>query len=356
MNMANTDIQQYLQSIDRELDIEFLLEDSQTDPDVALEKIVSLRSKGCQVVIGPYSSAEVEAVRDYCNQNDIVSISTSSVAISLAIEGDNIYRMVPDDRNQAEATVALLKDDLKKNLIAVTRDDLWGNELVGATYQQFVSEGGSLNTVISYSSNTTDFSTVIELVSNALSASLSTHSAEESGIYMVTFREGTDILRLASQNYILQQVDWYGASAYAQNGTLPLDWTASAFAADHHLACPIFGYDETTKDKWQPVADRIKLIIGRNPEIYALAVYDALWLTVLTYLSLDDYSNLEKFKAAFEFQCNNYTGTTGRTALNAAGDRSMANYDFWSIRLFPNEFLWYTSASYNNLTGELRRY
>ena len=356
MNLAKEDILNYLQSIEREMNIEFILEDSQTDPGVALEKLKSLRSKGCLAVVGPYSSAEVSAVKDYCDENGVIVISPSSVAVSLAIDDDNVYRMAPDDRNQAEAIVELLKDDQKKNLVAVIRDDLWGNELTSATYKQFLSAGGSLNTIISYSPNTTDFSTVIHVLSDALGASLETHSAQESGIYMVTFKEGTEIMRLASQEYILQQVDWYGASAYAENSTLPLDWTAAAFAMNHHLACPIFGYDETSSDKWQPLVDRIKVILDREPEIYALNVYDALWLTVLTYLSLEDPFDLAKFKTAFEFQCSNFSGITGRTTLNAAGDRLFATYDFWSMRLFLNDFSWYRSAAYNNATGELKRY
>jgi branched-chain amino acid transport system substrate-binding protein len=356
MDLAREDILHYFQSIGLQEELELYPEDSQTDPVVALQKITRLNGLGCSVVVGPYSSAEVLAVKDYCDQNGIIAISPSSVAISLGIAGDNIYRMVPDDRNQAKAMVEMLKDDKKKHLVAIVRDDLWARELVTATGDSFVDGGGSLDAIFYYPTSNVDFSSIVEQLSDALGSLLVTYPAEDCGVYMLSFKEGTDILKHASSNVILQQVNWYGGSAYAENSTLPSDFSAAAFAATQKLACPIFGIDESLADKWEPVVERMKTILGRNPEIYALAVYDAIWLSVLSYLSLEDRQDRAKFKVAFEFQCNNYIGISGRTTLNEAGDRAFAIYDFWGVRLFLNEFSWFRTASYNNATGELIRY
>lgn len=356
MDLASEDIRLYFHTVGLDKKLDLYLEDTQTDTVLALQKIAKLHALGCHVMVGPYSSAEVHAIKDYCDQQGIVAISPSSVAISLAIPGDNIYRMAPDDRNQAKAVVELMKDDRKKHIVTLYRNDLWAQELAAATHDEFASAGGSNQTMIHYSTSTTDFSIPIGHVSDAVADLLVSHPAEECAVYLISFKEGTDILKRASQNEILNQVDWYGSSAYASNSTLPLEPSAATFAADHHLACPVFGFDEGLKDKWEPVMERMKTVLGRNPEIYALAVYDAIWLSVLTYLSLGDWQNIEQFKTALEFQCNNYVGTTGRTTLNEAGDRAYAIYDFWGIRLQQSEYFWSRVASYNNATGELKRY
>lgn len=356
MNLAKGDIKQYLSELHRDMDMEFIVKDSRTDPETALEKMAEFRESGCQVVIGPYSSVELLRVKDYCDQNDMIAISPSSVAISLAIEGDNVYRMAPDDRNQVQAIVALLKDDQTKNLVAIGRDDLWGNELFTAIHESYTQAGGEVSGMVSYPPETVDFSSFIDDLSNLLAASLQSYDESECGVYLISFKEGTEILEMAAEDTVLQRVTWYGSSAFAENSTLPLNTDAAAFAAAHDLACPVFGFDESVKDKWEPLVDRLIATLGRNPEIYALNVYDALWLTVLTYLSVDEIRDLEAFKRGFEVQCANYCGVTGRTKLNPAGDRLYAVYDFWGIRNVSDDFRWYRTAAFNNATGELKRY
>ena len=48
-------------------------------------------------MIGPATSANVEAIKDYANKNDIIIMSHSSTAPSLAVAGDNLFRFVPND-------------------------------------------------------------------------------------------------------------------------------------------------------------------------------------------------------------------------------------------------------------------
>ena len=70
------------------------IEDTKRNPDVALEKLKSLADKGIRIVIGPQTSAELNKVKYYANNNGILLISYSSTATSLAIAKDNIFRSV----------------------------------------------------------------------------------------------------------------------------------------------------------------------------------------------------------------------------------------------------------------------
>jgi branched-chain amino acid transport system substrate-binding protein len=96
--------------------------------------------------------------------------------------------------------------------------------------------------------------------------------------------------------------------------------------------------------------------LGREPEIYSLVAYDALWLATLTYLGTGEGPDITSLKEAFMVQANNYYGATGWTTLNDAGDRTLATYDFWGITWQENVPAWDVVASYNNATKVLVRY
>lgn len=82
--------------------VALVIEDTRTDPGVALEKPQALAASGIRIVIDPATSAEMAAVRQYANENDVLIVSIGSTAPDLAIPGDNVIRLVPDDIRQAE--------------------------------------------------------------------------------------------------------------------------------------------------------------------------------------------------------------------------------------------------------------
>ena len=79
-----------------------IIEDTQSNPANSLERLKNLAAKGIRIVIGPATSADVQAVEDYANENGILIISPSGTARSLS-GGYNVFRFVQDDTHQAEA-------------------------------------------------------------------------------------------------------------------------------------------------------------------------------------------------------------------------------------------------------------
>src|SRR5207249_3028799 len=77
--------------------------DVRGNPETAVRELRRLAASGVHVVIGPESSAEVRAVRTAARSLGVVVVSQGSTAHSLAISGDNVFRLVPDDRREAEA-------------------------------------------------------------------------------------------------------------------------------------------------------------------------------------------------------------------------------------------------------------
>ncbi len=356
INLAYQDINDYLETIGSDRQLELILKDTHTDTVVTLQELTVLKGENVQTVIGPYTSGDLQAVMDYAGQMDMMIVSPASIVSSLAIPNDNIFRLVPSSLTQGEAMTALLKDDTVSVLIPIMRDDVWGNDILSSTAQGFTQEGGTVMDGVKYDPSALDFIAYITALRDKVSMALSQYPVNTIGIYLLCYGEGTTILHLASADSVLQKVKWYGNTAYAEDKSLPPDLQAAAFAGSHSFACPIFGLDPSAKDKWQPLSDRIKAQIGRQPDIYAMTSYDALWLVTLTYLTVGHDTDIATLKTAFVYEAANYFGVTGNTTLDDAGDRAYATYDFWGIRLSLNQFQWQIVARYDNATGELVRY
>jgi branched-chain amino acid transport system substrate-binding protein len=70
--------------------------------------------------------------------------------------------------------------------------------------------------------------------------------------------------------------------------------------------------------------------LGQEPDIYALATYDAAWIAALTILSVGKY-DADLLKAAVPTVAAAYWGATGNPELNSAGDRVTMDMEFWAV-------------------------
>ncbi|HEU0052354.1 MAG TPA: hypothetical protein VFQ39_04215, partial [Longimicrobium sp.] len=113
--------------------------------------------------------------------------------------------------------------------------------------------------------------------------------------------------------------------------------------------------DMSAQSSWQPVADRIQQRAGRAPDAFALAVYDAARVAALAYLASPNGVEVDSLAARFVEVAGAYHGTTGWTALNAAGDRRYADFDFWAIRPAGASHTWTRVAGYETRSGTLSR-
>jgi len=357
LDIATEDIRQFFIDNDFNVSLDVVVIDTETDTIKALQGLQELDNQGIRFVLGPYSSASVKAIKDFADQNDILILSTSSVAASLAIAGDNIYRLISNDNFQGLAMSAMLMDDSIEMLIPVIRDDVWGNELLEITTSHYNGSRGMVMDPIKYNPTDQDFAAIALQLDNNVNTALASYDANKIGVYVLSFGEGTNIIHESYQYTALKDVKWYGSSAYAENKSLSLDEDAANMALLTGLPCPIFGLPMDAKENWEGLSNQIANEIGRKPEVYALVAYDALWLASLTYLMTnDDNVSFETLKASFEFTAENYFGVTGATWLDDTGDRSGSSYDFWALEKPENDFIWEIVATYNVASGELEWY
>lgn len=351
LQIAQIKVTEHLQSTGDDIDIDLVIRDSQSDPDAALQTLQELVGLGIDRVIGPFTSANVAAVLDYANDHDIFLLSPASVATSLSIPDDNLYRLVPSDGAQAEAMAALFAHDNLTGVIPVVRDDVWGNSLLNDISEALLNHSVAMATPVLYDPADPDTSQII------LDIKLSNNFPffRPIGLYFLTFGEGTDLLSAVSNMFPISPhpTTLYGSSAYANNSTLLHNVTARTYAQQHALRCPAFAPDPALMDRWGPIEDALANVLGRTPEIYALTTYDAVWAMAMAYLLCPDPDDIVKFKISFEALAETYEGITGRIALDAAGDRQYAAFNFWGVEMDGGEYTWKSFGHYNNATGEL---
>jgi len=354
LEIAVSDINEYLESIDSRVRVSLIVKDTKTNPAVALEKLRNLAKENVRIVIGPESSTEVEAVRAYAAENGILIISSASTAPSLAIPGDNVFRLCPDDVHQAEAVSRLMWEDGIRTVISLWRGDVWGDGLSSATKSSFQQLGGIIFDGVRYDPTTKDFSAEIESLSAKVSQAVAQYGADAVAIHLIAFEEVVHILgQLEQANTILSTIRWYGSDVTALNKVLIDDAPAARFAVTTGFANPTHGEGQT--EQYMLLKEQIQEKIGRTPEYSAFRAYDALWLATKICLATatEDPHALE---IALTREAEKYFGVTGWTVLDDAGDRKFGDYDFWAIKDKDGTFVWERVARYQvdpGLSGRL---
>ena len=350
------DIKDYISQNGLDATVELLVEDTKSDTAEAKIKAQQLIDKGVSVIIGPYTSAEAKAVKAIANENHVLLVSHSAVSTSLAIAGDNFLRFAPCDTYQAEAMNALFSSDSVRAIIPVVRNDLWSNSLILATGSLFTSGGGTLISQQSFEPGTSDFSSAVAGVKAGLESGSSLYGADKTAIYLISYADGTGFLEALSNSGVSPDFKIYGASAFAQNATLLANATAAEYAYRSKIQCPVFGFDESASDIYEPIQTRITAAIGAKASIYALAAYDILWVTVLTSVTEKPGTDFAAFKSHFMETAGGYFGATGRTELDSNGDRNHVYYDFWKVTKEDGIYSWKLSAKYNTTSHLLIKY
>jgi branched-chain amino acid transport system substrate-binding protein len=351
LTIAEKDINAQLTRQGSPTRVRVTVEDTQTDPTVALAKLKSLAARNIRFVIGPQASAEVAAIRQYAQEKGIIVISQSSTAHSLAIAGDNIFRFCPDDVRETEAMAALVREEGVSVLVPIWRDDAGNAGLRDSMRTNFAVGGGKVLEGVRYGADTKDFAAVVRSLSAQVKGAVDTHSANSVGVYLAAFDEAVHILTLAAADPLFASVRWYGSDGLVQSKALVSDPSAAAFAARVGLPNPIFGLDESAARAWEPLVEAVTATIGTPPDAFALATYDALWVIAKTVEKLGPGADTESLKAALASSAEAHRGATGLTRLNAAGDRAVGSFDFWAICRENGSFAWKRVAVYQAEAG-----
>lgn len=352
LKVALRDVNESFKKTHTNLGVGLIIEDTHTNPAFGIKELKDLASKGIRIVIGPSTSAELEAIKDYANNNGIILLSPSSTAPLLATSGDNIFRLVPDDTHQAEAIATQMRKDGIRVVIPMWRADVYGDRLVNSTKGDFQMLGGTVVDGVGYAPPVGHFSASLDRINLVLwdqqlksldskvTQAISRYGTEKVGVYIVAFDEVVPIFIQAQDLQSLSKVRWYGSDGSVLNSGLIRNVEAAKFAAKTSFLNPIYAIRVSHNNKTNLVESEIQNMIARIPRSYASVAYDSLWIAALTENASRATNDINTLTKTLVQTANSYTGITGNTTLNEAGDRKYASYDFWGVRDNNGVFTW----------------
>ncbi|MDX9753720.1 MAG: penicillin-binding protein activator [bacterium] len=335
--------------------VEFRFADTQSDPDVALAKVKEMHQGGIDLFIGPISSVELEAVAPYVNANEILLISPSSTALSMA-QDDNIFRLALDDNKQSKALAALVDQEGYTRVDVLYIDNSYGRGFHENFKTHFTALGNECGDGVAYAPGTSDFGPVLAQLEAQAAASVAAAGAAKTAVLMVSYDEGITVFEtLAASNSILSTLRWFGTDGIANNPLFASHPIASAMAVNVNLTASILGTHtgHDTLFYTQSFQNDMADALGRKPSAYDIAAYDALWVFTSFPVSVDwDHSiPFTDLRAAFITILNKSTGYLNVNFVNAFGDRLYANIDFYQMKQGAIAKDWNRVATYEFFMG-----
>jgi len=343
IQVAVGDVNAYLAGIESQARVRVIVKDTKTDPATALEKLKELKNQGVNIVIGPGSSTEALAVKDYADANGILLVATMSTAPSLAVHGDNLFRYVPDDRAQSAAIAYMIESDRVTTIVPIRRGDIWGDELYAAAKEHVEKSGCAISEGVRYEPGTKDFSGAIADLDVQVGRAITAAGHPEGGVYAITLDELPALMVEAAGTANLSRVRWYGCDGNVLIDPLVADPDASKFAVATSFSGPAFWvYPDAERAK---VIGEIRSALGRDPDGYSLATYDALWVAALVRTQTET-KNITAIRQAF-VTMSKFEGLTGTAFLDENGDRATVHYGFWAVANDNGAYRWIQYKQYD---------
>jgi ABC-type branched-subunit amino acid transport system substrate-binding protein len=354
LEKAEVDVNGYFENHNMSSRVKLMVSDSKTSPEESLAAIKNLYSSGARVIVGPATSTAVSAVLDFANEKNITLLSYASTSPKLSIGGDNLFRLVPDDKSQGKVIAEKMIDDGIRVIVPFWRSDIYGNELANATKTYFEKLGGKAEEGVNYKPHTGKFATSLHRINfimwnqelkkmnTMVSDAITKYGKESVGVYVISYDEITPILIQAQLFDNLGKVRWYGSDSIAENHHLTKNIDSANFAIQTGLINPLFsaGIDNQTAHELEgtPGGD----IDGEHDSAtpYASTAYDSFWISSNSleknstlYMNQAGLSSVDSvdFNEILLETAESYDGITGKIDLNLAGDRISENYDFWYV-------------------------
>ncbi|MDQ3283777.1 MAG: ABC transporter substrate-binding protein, partial [Acidobacteriota bacterium] len=281
LELAARDLNEELSALGTGEQVKVVLADTKLTPEGALAGIQQLAAAGASIVIGPQSSAEAAAIRQFANEHGIILISQASTASSLAIAGDNLFRLAPNDRLEGAALAALMRADGIDVVVPMWRDDAGNGGLRNSTSTLFAASGGIATSGVSYAPATTDFTATANALGNAVRAAKSANPSKKIAVFIAAFEEGAAILDRARLDPDLT-VNWYSGDGLTQSRALLESGAIASFAVKTKFTAPAVALSEDTRNRWAPLSAAIEARVGFPPDAFSLSVYDAAMVAVLS--------------------------------------------------------------------------
>ena len=367
LEMALDHFNEYLIDKQSNWHMQLVIEDTQTDPIIALEKIQSFDSKGIKYVLGPSSSSELRNIMAYADSGNMLLISPSSSSPKLSIAGDGLFRMIPNDTDQGKVISALLESLGIRSVVILYRGDIWGDGLHDTVKAGFEADGGVVAKGLRYSPEATTFSAEVDVLSRLVGDLRSEYGHDAVGIVLLSFDEASHIFNSATEYENLRDTRWIGSGGITGSHGITGDLRAAEFAEFVGLLTLQFAASDNAVFK--SVRDEFVARTGSTPgNNYVYSAYESLWVLGLAM----DAARIGSVSAAcaedvLSQSCHDYyedvsvqdvmdhlpaavmdrTGVLGSVEFDEYGDLLTADYEFLTV----HDAQWIPAVRYDASTG-----
>ncbi len=330
--LAAEDINAWLEAEDKSWRLRMVVEDTQTEPTVGLQKMQSWFGEGVKFFSGPQASGVARECLAFANSNQILFTSQSSTSPALAIANDWLFRFCTSDDIQGPALAKISQAAGIKNLIFSWRGDTWGDGLQGAAADSATAMGIDIYPQeLRYDPMLEDFTVQAASLNNYVTDLVGQGVAlGDIGIVVIAFEEIAPFMTAANAYPQLKEVTWVGSDGTALSEALGTSPVGAAFAAATKFISPMNRPEAGAKFDY--VRQHVLDTLGRETDAYSYNTYDIVWAYAR---AIDEVGyDSAKVKDILPRVANEWTkdnGASGHVVLNEFGDRAFADYDMWLI-------------------------
>lgn len=355
--LAESDVNQWLNNIGANWTLKLAIEDTASDPKTALDKVQTLNGLGVQLIVGPITSPVLSEIKSYADSNKILVISPAANSVSLSIPGDWIYRYDPDVGAEGPSIARIAWDAGVRYLVIMWAGNTWADAVEQSTvpaFQSLLSKNsvdGSVTEALRYDPTAKEFSMEVANLNDVVSKLVEDHGADKVGIALISWEEAAMIFDEADSYPTLKEVKWIGADAVPGSAVIANDPTAAAFAVKSDFPSPVFSPGNSPIMKY--VRDYVKNKLGRDPDPYSYATYDAIW-TIAIALQLVGKYDSDAVRNVLPDVLKHYYGAVGYIELNENGDNAFANWAIWVVRNQSGGYTWDIAGTYYPKTDSIQ--
>jgi branched-chain amino acid transport system substrate-binding protein len=331
--------------------VEFVIEDTASNPERALRKLKKLVGSGIRVIVGPFLSSEIALLKPYADSRNVVLISPASTAPSLA-EDDNIFRLALNDTYQAAGIAELMARESISCVVPVYADDVYGNDLRDAFERSFFVRGGEVASGVAYDSPLKNPAALVERLRKKVVRAVSQYGKDAVAVLMISYDESAAILRESGKVDLLGSVRWFGTDSSCQNPRIFSDKAAAAFAGKTGFTASIYDRDVSLHPRVPMISmiERLKRDIcaelSSSPNSYAVTSYDAVMLAGFTAMSASRTKGKD-LKTILKMTANKTWGFGQPIHFDQMGDVKWGEFGFYKVGSTGGIDTWNLVAAYH---------
>lgn len=351
--IALEEVNKLLEEIGAPWRLKLLLEDTETKPELALEKLKALHAKGIKIFIGFGTSAEVRMCKPYADANELLLVSYGSTAIDLAVK-DWVIRLMPTSLTSDSAAEARLAwEQGVEYLIPVWRGDAWGDSVIEGLKKIYEPLGGTVLEGIRYDPAAVEFTAEAASLAEIIKDAIDKYGAENVGVYIVCFEEAKMFLLESLKHDPLEWgIKWYNFDTALTDWVIDIPEIADFYVKSKMLS-PIKIAVRT--ETYMRIQEQVEAELGRRATLYGINGYDMVWLVALALMATQSYDPAAVKEAILRIG-ETYSGSAGPAPFNEFEDRRARDVAILQVVIEDGKPVWREVGLWEFATDEVKWY